>query len=99
MSTKFCDNLKIARALSGLTQQQVADLTGIARSTYTLYESGKREPTVEGIKKIAKALNVTGDFLLGLEEIPIDKAELHDVISKYGMKRVKAYLDALKNLE
>ena len=47
MSAKFCDNLKIARALSGLTQQQVADLTGIARSTYTLYESGKREPTVE----------------------------------------------------
>lgn len=56
MSTKFCDNLKIARALSGLTQQQVADLTGIARSTYTLYESGKREPTVEGIKKIARGM-------------------------------------------
>ncbi len=99
MSAKFCDNLKIARALSGLTQQQVADLTGIARSTYTLYESGKREPTVEGIKKIARALNVTGDFLLGLEEISIDKTELYDVISKYGMKRVKAYLDALKHLE
>ena len=42
---------------------------------------------------------MTGDFLLGLEEISIDKTELYDVISKYGMKRVKAYIDALKHLE
>lgn len=39
------------------TQEQVAKLAGISRSAYSNIESGKRAPSVDAAKKIAKALN------------------------------------------
>lgn len=39
-----------------LTQEDVARLAGIARSTYALIEKGKRDPSVRIAKKIAKAM-------------------------------------------
>ena len=40
----------------------------VRKSTYSLYESGNREPNVQTIKKIADLLNVSADDLLGLNE-------------------------------
>ena len=42
----------------------------VRKSTYSLYESGNREPNVQTIKKIADLLNVSADDLLGLNEEP-----------------------------
>jgi transcriptional regulator with XRE-family HTH domain len=66
MSDSFCENLKEARIAKGLTQKEVADCIGVAKSTYSLYEGGNREPGVPTIKKIAKALDVSADELLGI---------------------------------
>ncbi len=63
----FCENLKKIRIEKGITQKEIAASVGVANSTYSLYESGKREPNVEMIKKIAQALNTTGNTLLGME--------------------------------
>lgn len=60
----FPDQLKKARLHRGLTQQQVADMMGITNSTYCGYETGKRQPDVEKIKKLAKILHTSGDDLL-----------------------------------
>lgn len=60
----FSEQLKKARANLGLTQQQVADLMGITKSTYCGYETGKRQPDVLKIKKLANILNTSGDILL-----------------------------------
>lgn len=68
MEEKFNENLKRARENSGLSQKDLAEQIGVAKSTYSLYESGRREPNVLTIKKIAKALNVSTETLLGLEE-------------------------------
>lgn len=67
MGNAFHENLKTAREKSGLNQKEVADKIGVAKSTYSLYESGKREPGVPTIKKIADVLNVSADGLLGIE--------------------------------
>ena len=58
MGDNFNDNLKEARLRSGLSQKEVAENIGVAKSTYSLYESGNREPNVNTIKKIADCLNV-----------------------------------------
>ncbi|MCM3488828.1 helix-turn-helix transcriptional regulator [Alkalihalophilus marmarensis] len=47
------------------TQQYVADKLGVARSTYTAYERGTKQPSLETLKKIADLLDTTTDFLLG----------------------------------
>lgn len=68
MGERFFENLKEARQTSGLSQKEVAERLGVAKSTYSLYESGKREPDVERIKKLAQILGVSSDALLGLPE-------------------------------
>lgn len=70
MGDKFNENLKAARERKGLSQKEIAESVGVAKSTYSLYESGNREPNVQTIKKIADALNVTADELLGIDEQP-----------------------------
>lgn len=67
MGENFNDNLKEARIKAGLTQKTVSENIGVAKSTYSLYESGGREPSVNTIKKIADILNVSADTLLGIE--------------------------------
>lgn len=68
MGENFHENLRIAREQRGLTQKEVAESIGVAKSTYSLYESGNREPNVQTIKKIADLLKTSADKLLGLEE-------------------------------
>lgn len=42
----------------GVTNQQLADLTGISKRTIEGYRSGRREPGLSAGLAIAKALNV-----------------------------------------
>lgn len=69
MSENFFENLKNARLRKGLSQVQLAEQLGIAKSTYSMYESGKREPNMQTIKKIADILDVSTDELLGMDEL------------------------------
>lgn len=63
----FPENLRFARARAGLTQAQVADRMGISYSTYACYETGKRKPNPEKIKRLATILNTSADRMLGTE--------------------------------
>ena len=67
MGEYFNENLKWAREQKGLSQKDVAEKIGVAKSTYSLYESGNREPNVQTIKKIADVLGVSADELLGID--------------------------------
>ena len=78
MGDKFNENLKTARERKGISQKDMAEIIGVAKSTYSLYESGNREPNVQTIKKIADILNVSADELLGINEEPITIAAHFD---------------------
>ena len=69
----FMSQLKAARKAAGLTQKQVAEKLGIDHTTYSGYETGKHQPDVRGIKRIASVLGTTGDVLL--------ETGLHDLIT------------------
>ncbi len=57
-------NLSYYRKLAGLTQQQVADMLNLNRTTYTKYETGASEPSIEILKRIAETFGVeVGDLL------------------------------------
>ncbi|MEC2073196.1 helix-turn-helix domain-containing protein [Alkalihalophilus marmarensis] len=49
------------------TQQFVADKLDVARSTYTAYERGTKQPSLETLSKIADILETSTDYLLGRE--------------------------------
>ncbi len=60
--------LKILREIHGLTQNEVAYMLGINRSTYTYYESEKTQPSLEMLRRLALLFDVSSDFLLDLPE-------------------------------
>jgi transcriptional regulator with XRE-family HTH domain len=47
--------LREARERAGLTQQQLAERSGVAQSTISAYESGKREPGVNALRTLLLA--------------------------------------------
>lgn len=57
------DRIKEARLKSGLTQEQLADKIGAAKSTVTGYEKGNRIPPAATVGLIADATNVDANFL------------------------------------
>ena len=82
-----------------MTQKDVADNIGVAKSTYSLYESGNREPNVQTIKKLADLLNVSADDLLGLNQEPTTIAAHFDVddFTEDELEDIRAYADFVKN--
>ncbi|MDK1718686.1 helix-turn-helix transcriptional regulator [Dellaglioa algida] len=48
--------LKEKRTIKGMTQQEVADKSGIKRAYYTAIENGTRRPSPEVAQGIAKTL-------------------------------------------
>ena len=66
----FSEILKYERKAQGYTQEQFSQMLGINRGTYNKYELAEkgREPKIEMLIKIAKLLDVSVDYLLGLED-------------------------------
>ncbi len=48
----------------GLTQQKMADTIGIHVNSLKKYEAGQAQPSLDVLKKIALALNISSDSLL-----------------------------------
>ena len=63
--TSFSERLKELRKRNNLTQQELADKVGTNRVNVTKWETGRTEPTLENIVKLAKILDTTTDELLG----------------------------------
>jgi len=61
--------LRQVRELRGLTLTQVADLTGISKSTLSRLETGQRRPTLELLLPLAVTFRVPLDDLVGAPEV------------------------------
>lgn len=55
------------RKQKGLNQKDFAATLGVSNGAVAMWETNKRQPDLEMIKKIASYYNVTTDFLLGYE--------------------------------
>ena len=67
--------IKSARKKAGLTQKSLAEKSGLAEITIRQYETNKREPRNEQIRKIAHALGLTEEELLGFDRFTNDALE------------------------
>lgn len=56
--TYFGSRLRYLRKQDGVTQQQLADSLGVAKSTISMYENGQREPDFDTLEAIADFFNV-----------------------------------------
>ena len=60
--------LKIIRKERNLNQLKVAMDLNISREALSHYETGKREPSIDMLKKLSKYFNVSIDYLINGEE-------------------------------
>ena len=60
----FAENFRNARKNAGLTQQQVADVLGLDRSSIAQYERGVSKPNIEKILKICALFEISLDELI-----------------------------------
>lgn len=96
----FKDMLKSLREERGLSQDELARLTQLSKSTISMYENGNREPKFETLEVIADFFNVDMNTLLDKKQ-PImaltQQEETH--IKKYrqldadGREDVDDYVD------
>jgi transcriptional regulator with XRE-family HTH domain len=91
------------RKKANLRQKDLAAAVGLSPSVLNNYEKDKRQPTAVILSKLAEALNITGDALLGLDHpdlVAQNKNEfqtLHGLrkLNRLGQKKVLEYISDL----
>jgi len=84
-----------------LTQQQMAEAIGIHVNSVKKYESGQAQPSLDVLKKIALALNVSTDFLLFEEHErgPSDDLALQfEAVSQLPEEEQRVVMEVLESL-
>ncbi|TCB57922.1 helix-turn-helix domain-containing protein [Acinetobacter terrae] len=79
-SELFCARLKEIRKQRKMTQQELAEQSGIPSTSISHIEAGSRKPSLENFYKLIVVLNVSADYLLGRTEKYSDLGT--DAISK-----------------
>lgn len=71
----YGESIKKARKESRLTQAELADRCGLATVTIQQYERGIRQPSLEKLGKIAKALGTTVYEMIGPDWSGLDMSD------------------------
>ncbi len=64
ISRQFGDNLKRTRLAKNMSQTDLGEKLGVDKGYISTLESGKKNPTLATISKLAKALGIASDELL-----------------------------------
>lgn len=88
----FRDRLKEARKKSGLNQDELAEMLGIAKTTISGYETGRREPEIAVLSKIMDVLKVDANYLYQ-DEIDFLKNQNSLIPGEYESIKKYRFLD------
>lgn len=98
---EFPKRLIVLRKKKGMTQRVLAETIKISVVQIQRYESGKSQPTLEVIRRLAIALGVSADLLVfhAQEREPAEDLKLQfEIINQFNVeekKVAKALLEAL----
>jgi transcriptional regulator with XRE-family HTH domain len=81
-TTGIGKRIRDVRQRRGITQMWLAKRAGITKQAMYAIEAGNVDPRATRVAKIAQALRVSTDYLLGIrdEEIVDDRRELYAVV-------------------
>ncbi len=66
----------------GLTQRDLAEILGVSNGAIGMWETQKREPDLDTVKKMTSFFNVTADYLIGNQQIPLDNSKIKQITAK-----------------
>lgn len=94
LAASRAERLRVLRALLGVTQDELAALSGVKQSWISQVETSAREPTAEGLAAIAEATGTPlGFFDVCPATIPLDSLRFrkNSTASKVVTRRVHAF--------
>jgi len=69
----LADNMMLLRKKKGISQAELGKMTGTSGDVIGRYERGDISPSIEAVAKIADALEVSVDYLIGKTKMELDK--------------------------
>ncbi len=67
------ERLKTLRLQRGITQEELAKIINVTKTTISYYENGKRIPTLQNLIDLSNYFEVTTDYLIGRTETLYNK--------------------------
>lgn len=86
------EKIRELRKERGLNQDQLAELASLNRVTVAKYESGRVEPGAQALSRIADALEVSTDVLLGRSEAPVESVRAPRTVESQFISEVVDHL-------
>ena len=83
------------RRMRGLNQDELAELATLSRISIARYETGKIEPGAQALGRIAAALEVSTDVLLGRTEAEIENIKQKEMPKTQEARAVSFGMDKL----
>lgn len=91
------EKLRELRKEKGISLKELGAEIGVAESTMSLYENGKRQPDYETLLKLAEYFGVTVDYLLrgddNFERLPEELVILNRNAKKWSHEKQKQLLE------
>ncbi|HLW31187.1 MAG TPA: helix-turn-helix transcriptional regulator [Aequorivita sp.] len=75
----FGDNMMLMRKKKKLSQAALGKLIGTSGDVIGRYERGDIKPSIDVVAKIADALEVSVDYLIGKTNLILDKETIHRI--------------------
>lgn len=89
------ENIKKLRVSLNISQVTLAKMLGVSKQSVSNWENDNIQPSVDMLIRIAKCLNTSTDYLLGLQNNKtLDVSDLTDM----QIAHLKYFVDDLKNL-
>ena len=80
------ERIQNARKKSGLTQEELGERVGVTGVAIMRYEKGARQPRLEQLQRIAGALEVSVDYLLGRVNHPLAYVDIEKTAHAMGFE-------------
>ena len=72
----IAESIRITRQQKGMSQAELAELSGVNNKSLSRYELGTSIPPANALKDLANALGVSADYLLDNDVVSIKDKEL-----------------------
>lgn len=93
------EKIKYLRLQDGLSQQELADVLGVQKSTISNWESNHSVPSYEKLKELAEYFSVSLDYLLDFDCDDKELEELRSLIRNIDKKKLEQALKIVQMLE
>ena len=80
LSVQIGRRIRSRREALGLTREQLAEITDLSLNFFAEIESGRKNMTTKSLYKVAKALNLSADYILFGEQAQADKTKTQKLL-------------------